>query len=104
MAEYTSQVTDVEEDRKIHKRALDVRNCGLEDEQVFHGWNNIIIFDSLGKYIMLKLDLFGHYTIRKGLLSMYSVIYPAIAIAILYAYYFYAGKERAFTARFILNV
>ena len=37
-------------------------------------------------------------------MSLYSVIYPAFAIAMLYVYYFFSGKEIAFVTRFILNV
>ena len=92
-------------DRTIVHDILDTRHCNVEDRTVFHFWNNLIIFDSLGKFIVYNSDLFGHYTVRKGLLSVYSVIFPAIAVAILYLYYFYVTKsEVAFVVRFITNL
>ena len=60
------------------------KRCGIPSKYIYHFWNILIIIDSLGKYLIYGTDLFGHYTIRKGLLSMYSVIYPAIAIGSLY--------------------
>ena len=84
---------------------LDTRSCGFEDKSVFHFWNCLIIFDSLGKFIVYNTNLFGHYTIRKGLLSVYSVIFPAIAVAFLYGYYFYAAPiQTAFVVKFLKNV
>ena len=69
----------------LFERSLHLeKRFGIPNWFVYHLWNLVIIFDSLGKYIIYNTDLFGHYTIRKGILGMYSVIYPAIAIAILY--------------------
>ena len=62
------------------------RRCGIPNNYVYHFWNLLIIFDSLGHYIIYGTDWFGHYTMRKGLLSMYSVIYPSIAIASVYTW------------------
>lgn len=55
-----------------------------------------MIFESIGKFLLFGTNLFGHYTIRKGLLSMYSVMLPTLAIAMLYAYFFFAGSEKTY--------
>ena len=73
--------------RSISRRLLDCRRCGLEDKFVLHAWTIFLLFDSLGKFILFNTNLFGHYTIRKGLLSIYSVVYMSIAIAALYMWY-----------------
>ena len=73
--------------KKVASHFLDLKKrCGIPNAFVYHFWNLLIIFDSLGHYIIYGTDLFGHYTMRKGLLSMYSVIYPSIAIAALYTW------------------
>ena len=54
---------------------------------------------------MISLNLFGRYTIKKGILSIYSTAYPALALAALYVYYFIGDdKQTAFTVRFITNL
>ena len=82
--------------KKISSSILDLRNIGLEDWLAYHVWNWIIILDSLGKYILYNTDLFGHYGFRRGILGMYSVVYPSIAIAILYVYAFLEQTDKAF--------
>ena len=89
---------------KILKVLLNFNHCGISDCVAYHVWNLIIIFDSLGKYLVYNTDFFGHYTLRKGLLSFYSVVYPAIVIAILYVYAFFAGTEQAFVMIWVYKV
>ena len=45
---------------------------GLPNAVTFHLWNWVIILDSFSKYILFNTNLFGTYTTRKGILSMYS--------------------------------
>ena len=51
---------------------------------VYHFWNIMIIVDCIGKYFVYNTNLFGHFTLRRGLLSIYSTMYPGIAILLLY--------------------
>ena len=83
---------------------MNLNHCGLSDFFVYHAWNLIIIFDSLGKLILFNTNLFGHYAVRRGLLSLYSVMYPAMAIAVIYAYTFCAGPNTAFAMLFLYRV
>ena len=55
-----------------------------------------MILDSFAKYILFGTDVFGHYTMGKGLLSMYAVMLPTFGIAALYVYYFHAGNEKTY--------
>ena len=82
--------------KKIAKHFLDCKHCGLEDKFVLHAWTWFILFDSLGKYILFNTNFFGHYTTRRGLLSIYSVVYMSIAIAFIYAWYFFDNKDSVF--------
>ena len=73
---------------------LDFRNCGIPDWLTFHVWTWLLIIDSLGKYFLFSTDLFGHYAVRKGVLGMYSVIYPTIGLTFLYFYYLCTEIEK----------
>ena len=92
--------------KKIGKSFLYLeKRFGIPNWFVYHFWNLVIIFDSLGKFIIYNTDLFGHYTIRKGLLGMYSVMYPAIAIAILYVIAsLESGTEKVYTMVWIYKL
>ena len=70
---------------KIGKSMMNLeKRCGIPNYAVYHFWNLLCIFDSFGKYILYNTNLFGHFTLRKGILSLYSTMYPMIAIFFLY--------------------
>ena len=79
--------------QSVANKTLDARFLGLTDKQVFHFWNSLVIFDAFGKLFLISLNLLGRYTIKKGILSIYSTAYPALALACLYAYYFYGDEK-----------
>ena len=79
---------------------LDCRIINLDDKTVFHGWNCLFLTDAFGRFILLNTNLFGRYTVTKGILSIYSTFYPASALLALYIYYFFA--ERAQTAFLVM--
>ena len=92
-------------DRSVAHEWLDCRALNLDDKTVFHGWNCLFLADAFGKFVLLNLNLFGRYTVKKGILSIYSTIYPAIALLALYIYYFFAERvQMAFLVRFITNL
>ena len=71
--------------KRIAYKLLHIKHrLGIEDQYIYHIWNILIIFDCLGKYFLYETNLFGHYTLRRGLLSIYSTVYPGMAILILY--------------------
>ena len=82
--------------KKLANQFLDCKQCGLEDKFVLHAWTWFILFDSLSKYILFNTNFFGHYTTRRGLLSIYSVVYMSIAIAFVYAWYLLDKNDSAF--------
>ena len=82
--------------RKITQRVLDCKRCGLEDKFVLHAWTCFILFDSFGKTILFSTNFFGHYTTRRGLTSIYSVIYMSIAIAAIYTWYLLDPYDSAY--------
>ena len=75
---------------------------GIPNAVTYHVWNWIIIFDSLGKYVLFNTNIFGHYTSRKGILSMWSQQYAGIIIMVMYLYAFLVPiSERDFITLWI---
>ena len=73
--------------KKIGHSILNLeKRCGCSNKLVYHLWNILTIFDTFGKYLIFSTDLFGHYTFRKGILSLYSMIFPGFAIFLLYVW------------------
>ena len=82
--------------RFISRRLLDCQMCGLEDKFVLHAWTIFLLFDSLGKFILFNTNFFGHYTTRRGLVSIYSVVYMSLAIASIYMWWLLDREDSAF--------
>ena len=81
------------------------RLTGMPNVCTFHIWNWIIILDSIGKYVMFQTNLFGHYAIRKGILSMYSQEMAGIVFFVVYSYHFCAGDDnRDFVVLFLYKL
>ena len=71
---------------------------------VFHLWNLFMIVDAISKYIWFHTNLMGHYTVRRGILSMYSQELMTVGILCLYMYYFCAGTERQFAVQWLFKL
>ena len=90
--------------RRALKRNLDCKRCGLTDKFVLHGWTCFLLFDSFSKYIAIKTNVFGHYSMNSGIMSIYSTIYMSLAIAALYLWFLFDHTDVAFKLIWLVRI
>ena len=78
----------------IKRKLLHIEHrLGIPNYVVYHMWNLLFIIDSFAKYLIFNTNLFGHYTLSKGLFSIYSQVITGFVIAVLYFWCLISGTD-----------
>ena len=106
IADAVPTTAELDKARKSFKKQTNFSKVlGVPNWILFHGWNILMIVDAISKYIWFQTKLFGDYhTTHRGILSMYSQEFMALAIGLVYMSYFCAGKDRPFVVSVLFKL
>ena len=79
--------------RNAKKRLNLAKTCGISNKALTHNWNIFMIVLCTWLFVLYYTDTFGHYNVRRGLLTTPGIVFPEIPVAMLYAYSFFSGRS-----------